>query len=84
MKKLAIVFASLALAATPVFACPHSEEAPAGDNQAPRTAEKDKKDAKGQDQAKAKPAEKDKTAKPVEKDKTAKPVEKKTDKVSSK
>ena len=32
MKKLAIVFASLALAAAPVYACPHSEETPSGDN----------------------------------------------------
>jgi hypothetical protein len=27
MKKLAVIFASLALAATPVLACPHSDQA---------------------------------------------------------
>ena len=39
MKKLAIIFASLAIAATPVFACPHSDSKEDTD-QAPRTAEK--------------------------------------------
>jgi hypothetical protein len=75
MKKLALVFASLCLAATPVLACPH-DSAESTDN-APRTAGKDK--AKETD--KAKEADKAKTTK--ESDKTAKPAEKKTDKVSS-
>ena len=75
MKKLALVFASLALAATPVLACPHSDEAKK-DN-APQTAEKakDKKDAKGQEKAKEQPKQDDKA-------KTAKPEAKKDDKVS--
>ena len=72
MKKLALVIASLALAAAPVFACPHEDKAQAND-EAPRTAEK----AKEQPKAKAKEAEKA----PV---KTAKPAEKKPEKVSSK
>jgi Ni/Co efflux regulator RcnB len=71
MKKLALVFASLALLATPVLACPH-DKAEATDN-APRTADKAK--AKDADKAKAKDADKAKTAKPTEK---------KPDKVSSK
>jgi hypothetical protein len=66
MKKLAAVFACLALAATPVLACPHSDEAKK--ENAPQTAEKDKatKDAKGQEKAKEQPKQKqdDKTAKP--------------------
>lgn len=71
MKKLALIFASLALAAVPAFACPHDDKAKASDN-APRTAEQDKaKDSKAKDN-KAKD------------DKTAKPTEKKPDKVSSK
>jgi hypothetical protein len=72
MKKLALIFASLALAAAPAFACPHDDKAKASDN-APRTAEQDKaKDTKAKD-TKAKDGEK-----------TAKPTEKKPDKVSSK
>jgi hypothetical protein len=71
MKKLALIVASLTLAATPVFACPHEDKAEA------RTAEKSK------EQPKAKEADKtEKTAKPAEK--TAKPAEKKAEKVSSK
>ena len=74
MKKLALVFASLALAATPVFACPH-DEAPKADN-APRTAEKAKEQPKAKEADKAKAKEGDtKTAKPS--------TEKKPDKVSS-
>lgn len=79
MKKLALVFASLALAATPVLACPHSDSAK---DSAPQTAEKakDNKDQKSTDQAKAKTA----PAKTESKDKQAKPEAKpaKTDKVS--
>jgi hypothetical protein len=74
MKKLALVFASLALAAAPAFACPHDDKAAADDN-APRTAEK----AKAKEQPKAKETDKTKAA-----DKTAKPTEKKPEKVSSK
>lgn len=70
MKKLALVFASLALAAAPALACPH-DKAEASDN-APRTAEKAKAKT---DKAKAKT---DKA------EKTAKPTEKKPDKVSRK
>jgi len=73
MKKLALVFASLALAATPVLACPH-EGGEASDN-APRTAEKAKEQPKAKEADKAKD-----TAQPA---KTAKPAEKKGDKVSS-
>ena len=74
MKNLAVIFASLALAATPALACPHSDEAKK-DN-APQTAEKakDKKDAKGQE--KATPPKQD------DKAKTAKTEAKKDDKVS--
>jgi hypothetical protein len=73
MKKLALVFASLALAASPVLACPgHDEKADAADN-APRTAEKAKEQPKAKEGDKAKAP-----------DKTAKPAEKKADKVSSK
>lgn len=75
MKKLALAFASLCLAAAPVFACPHEDKAEATDN-APRTAEKQKA------QPKAKEADKAKTEKAPEK--TAKPAEKKPEKVSSK
>jgi hypothetical protein len=80
MKKLALL---TLLIATPALACPDMESK--GDN-APRTAEKDKKetpkakdakDTKGQDKAKAKPDDKSKTAKPEAKPKTS-------DKVSSK
>jgi hypothetical protein len=74
MKKLALAFASLCLAAAPVFACPHEDKAEATDN-APRTAEKQK------EQPKAKEADK---AKAKETAKTAKPAEKKPEKVSSK
>jgi hypothetical protein len=74
MKKLALIFASLALAAAPAFACPHDDKAKASDN-APRTAEQDK--------AKSAPKATDKS-KAKEGDKTAKPSEKKPDKVSSK
>ena len=77
MKKLALIFASLALAAAPAFACPH-DDAKATDN-TPRTAEQDK----AKEQPKAKEADKAK-AKSKEGDKTAKPTEKKPDKVSSK
>lgn len=76
MKKLALSFAALCLAATPVLACPHSDKAE--DASAPRTAEKGKKEqAPKADKAK----DNTKTAKPAEK----KPAEKapaKTDKVS--
>ena len=76
MKKLALVFVSLCLAAAPVLACPH-EDAANTDN-APRTAEKDK----AKEQPKAKETDK---AKAKETDKTAKPsTDKKPDKVSSK
>ena len=75
MKKIALVFASLALAAAPVFACPHHDKTEATDN-APRTAEKSK------EQPTAKEADKAKTEKATEK--TAKPSEKKPEKVSSK
>jgi len=83
MKKLATVIAtaaSLAIAA-PVFACPDMDHGT--DETAPRTAEKDKKEApkqdkaKDADKAKAKDADKAKTAKPADKDK-------KPDKVSAK
>ena len=81
MKKLAIAVAVLALAATPVFACPHSDSE--GGDHAPRTAEK-VKDTKSPDQAK--PAEKAKDSKETEKAKTAKPEAKPktTEKVSTK
>jgi uncharacterized protein YdeI (BOF family) len=72
MKKLALVFASLALAAAPVLACPHDK---ADSDNAPRTAEK----AKAKEQPKAKETDKAK----AKDDKAAKPAEKKTDKVSS-
>jgi uncharacterized protein YdeI (BOF family) len=74
MKQLALVFVSLALAATPVLACPH-EGGEASDN-APRTAEKAKEQPKAKEADKAKAKDADQT-------KTAKPAEKKTDKVSS-
>jgi len=77
MKKLALAFASVALLATPVFACPHSDKA--DDAAAPRTAEKDKKEAPKADKAKETPAKDTaKTAKPAEKT-----TEKKPDKVSA-
>ena len=70
MKKLALAFASLCLAAAPVVACPgHMEKT---DDAAPRTAKKDK--APKADKTKDAP----KTAKPAEK-----PAgDKKADKVS--
>lgn len=70
MKKLALAFASLCLAATPVLACPHSDKAE--ETSAPKTAEK--KEAPKADKAK----DDAKTAKPAEK----KAPEKKADKVS--
>ena len=76
MKKLALIIASLAIAATPVFACPH-DKAESTDN-TPRTAEKAKEQPKAKEADKAKAKEADKA-----KEKTAKP-EKKADKVSSK
>ena len=72
MKKLALAFASLCLAATPVLACPHSDKAE--DASAPKTAEK--KEAPKADKAK------DTTAKPADKKAPEKTAEKKTDKVS--
>jgi hypothetical protein len=72
MKKLALVFASLCLAATPALACPH-DKAESTDT-APKTADK----------AKAKEQPKTDKAQTKEGDKTAKPTEKKADKVSSK
>ena len=81
MKKLAIVFLSVAFTGGVALACPHGEEK-ASDN-APKTAEK----AKSED--KAKPADKAKQApaKEADKAKTAKPEktpEKKPEKVSAK
>lgn len=74
MKKLALAFASLCLAAAPVLACPgHMEKA---DDATPRTAEKDK--APKADKAKDAP----KTAKPAEKKPADKTTDKKADKVS--
>ena len=76
MKKLALIVASLALLATPAFACPHEDGKKASDEQtAPKTADK----AKAKDAPKAKEADKTKTAKPTEKT-----PEKKPDKVSQK
>ena len=77
MKKLAIIFLSVAFTGGVAMACPHGEDKPS-DN-APKTAEKDKaKEAPKTD--KAKEADKAKTAKPTEK----KEPEKKPEKVSSK
>lgn len=73
MKKLALAFASLCLAATPVLACPHSDKAE--ETSAPKTAEK--KEAPKADKAK----DDTKTAKPAEK-KAPEKTEKKADKVS--
>jgi hypothetical protein len=67
MKKLALAltgavcFASWVATATPVLACPHSEDKPA-ETEAPRTADKDKDKAKPADKAKAKDTAKDKKA----------------------
>ena len=75
MKKLAIIFLSVAFTGGVALACPH-EDAQAKEA-APKTAEK----AKEADKAKAQEADKAKTAKPAEK----KPAEKKpADKVSQK
>jgi len=85
MKKLAVAIVALALAATPVLACPGHEEAPsevktaekAKDTSKEKTADKDK--AKADAKAKAKD-----TQKPAD-NKTAKPADpKKPDKVSAK
>jgi len=73
MKKLALAFASVALLATPVFACPHSDKAE--ETTAPKTADK-AKEAPKTDKAPAKDTAK--TAKPAEKT-----TEKKPDKVSA-
>lgn len=59
MKKLALAFASLALVATPVFACPHSDKAE--DAAAPKTAKKKeapKADSSKETAGTEKPAEK--------------------------
>lgn len=72
MKKLALAFASVALLATPVFACDHEDKAEAA---APKTADK-AKEAPKTDKAPAKDTSK--TAKPAEKT-----TEKKPDKVSA-
>ncbi len=77
MKKIALAIAALAIAAAPVLACDHTDKAEA-EKTAPRTAEKDKKEAPKTDKAK----ENDKTAKPAEKKPAEKPAEKKGDKVS--
>lgn len=77
MKKLAIIFLSVAFTGGVALACPHDDAAET--ETAPKTAEKTK--AKEADKAKAKEADKAKTAKPAEK----KPAEKKpADKVSQK
>jgi hypothetical protein len=81
VKKLAIIFLSVAFTGGVAMACPH-EDAKATEN-APKTAEKTK--TKADDKAKAKEAEKP-AAKEADKSKTAKPAtpEKKPDKVSAK
>ena len=71
MKKLAsiiVAVGSLAIAA-PVFACPHSDEAEKADDNAPRTADKDKakEQPKAEKAAPAKEADKAKPAKPADK-----------------
>lgn len=71
MKKLAMIVASLALLATPAFACPHDKA-----ETAPKTAEKEKQAPKA---PAAKEGDKAKTAKPAEKT-----PEKKPEKVSAK
>ena len=58
MKKLVLAFASLALVATPVFACPHSDKEDAA---APKTAKKKeapKADSSKETAGTEKPAEK--------------------------
>jgi hypothetical protein len=72
MKKLAIVFLSVAFTGGVALACPH-EDAKAAEENAPKTAQNEKKDEK------AKPAEKTQ-AKEADKTKTAKPAEKKDEK----
>jgi len=74
MKKLALAIASLAIAAAPVFACPHEDKAE--NNNDAKTAEKQKE--KSQDTAKKEATPKKEAAKP------AKPATPKTDKVSQK
>jgi hypothetical protein len=79
VKKLAIIFLSVAFTGGVALACPHEE---AAKESAPKTAEKTKTDdkAKAKETDKAKEADKAKTAKPSEK-----PAEKKpADKVSQK
>ena len=75
MKKLVLAFASVALLATPVLACPHSDKAES-DAAAPKTAEKAKEAPAKAKEAPAKDTAK--TAKPAEKT-----TEKKPDKVSA-
>jgi len=75
MKKIALAIATLALAATPVLACPHMD-AEKTEEAAPRTAEKDKA-------PKAKEADKAKDTAKTEK-KAEKPAEKKTEKKADK
>ena len=82
MKKLVLAsimsLASVALLASPVFACDHEDKA--AEVAAPKTADKTKKEAPKADKAKEAPAkDTTKTAKPAEKT-----TEKKPDKVSSK
>ncbi len=72
MKKLAIVFLSVAFTGGVALACPH-EDAQGAEEDAPQTAQNEKKDEK------AKPAEKTQ-AKEADKTKTAKPAEKKDEK----
>ena len=74
MKKLALAIASLALAAAPVYACPHEDKAQHENTQ--KTADKDKQKSQDTAKAKAKDAAPKKDA--------AKPAEKKADKVSQK
>ena len=85
MKKLAVAIVALALAATPVLACPGHEEAPsevktaekAKDTSKEKTADQSKDKAKADDKAKAKDTQKpadNKTAKPADKPKTAEKV----------
>ena len=75
MKKLAMIVASLALLATPAFACPHSDKAEKTEDAAPKTAEK----AKTKEAPKPATTDKAKTAKPAEK-----PATKTAEKVSQK
>lgn len=86
MKKLAVALVSIAIAATPVLACPGHEESPSE----VKTADKAKdtsKDAKEKTADKPKDTDKSKakdTQKPAD-NKTAKPADpKKPDKVSTK